>query len=72
MEVLPVTDSQKSRILMEMERDLIMIELSTVIKEGWPTSKNQCSDKIKMYWSLQEELSVVNGLVFKGTRMMIP
>ena len=25
-----------------------------------------------MYWSIQEELSIADGIIFKGTRMLIP
>ena len=52
--------------------DPVMKELAAVIKDGWPKSKNQCSEKIKMYWSIQEELSIADGIIFKGTRMLIP
>ena len=40
--------------------------------------KNQCSDKdhvtpaVKPYWSVQGELTIVDGLLLKGARLVIP
>ena len=72
MKILPVTDTQKEKIMIESQKDKTMQELMSTIMEGWPKSKNQCSERIKIYWSLQEELSVVEGLIFKGSRLVIP
>ena len=43
------------------------------ILEGWPESQDECPDSIKAFYSFCYELSVVEGLLLKGTsRIIIP
>ena len=43
------------------------------ILEGWPKSQEKCPDSIKEFYSFHYELSVINGLVLKGTkRITVP
>ena len=40
--------------------------------KGFPMTKDECHDAIKPYFSYREELTVVNGLVLQGQRIVIP
>ena len=43
------------------------------ILEDWPTGKGRCPDSIKEFYSFHYELSVIDGLVLKGTnRIIVP
>ena len=42
------------------------------IIEGWPNSKDNPPNEAKSYCSFIEELSIINGIVFKGGRLVIP
>ena len=42
------------------------------IIEGWPNSKDNIPNDAKLYWSFREELSTINGIAFKGKRLVIP
>ena len=64
MKVLSVSQHQRKGIVAEMGKDPVMQELHTRIMEGWPTRKEQCT--------VQEELSVLDGLIFKGLRLIVP
>lgn len=44
----------------------------SVIHQGWPSDKNQTPLSIRQYWIHREDLVTANGLVFKGTRLVIP
>ena len=47
-------------------------QLIAVIKEGWPDHRNSCPPSVKPFWNYRDELSVMEGLVFKGERIVIP
>ena len=50
-------------------------ELSVVmryIQEGWPMHKKNCAGRARVYWNVRESLSVVVGVVFYSTRLVIP
>ena len=46
--------------------------LKTTIPTGWPIQKDQVPIKIREYWSYRDELSVHNGVLFEGSRVVIP
>ena len=52
--------------------DLTMMLLSRFISNGWPTHKKDVPEEVKVFWSYREELSLINGIVFKGKRIVVP
>ena len=46
--------------------------LKTTILTGWPKQKEQVPINIREFWNYREELSVHNGVLFKGMRVVIP
>ena len=46
--------------------------LKHVIQQGWPKTIREVPSKIQPYWTFQEELTIEDGLVLKGTRIIIP
>lgn len=40
--------------------------------EGWPKHKNKLIDSIKPYWNYQSEITVIDGLLFKNTAIIVP
>ena len=48
------------------------MELSTVIKSGWPDEKKNLSETVINYFNFREELSIQDGLIFKGDRLLVP
>ena len=40
-------------------------KVTKCIIEGWPNSKDNIPNEAKSYWSFREELSIINGIVFK-------
>ncbi|XP_061178395.1 uncharacterized protein K02A2.6-like [Saccostrea echinata] len=49
-----------------------MNALQKVILEGWPEDITECNYFVKKYWNFKEELSLYNGIVTKGRRLVIP
>ena len=57
----------------EIQKDNTIQILIRHIIQGWPESQEKCPDTIKQFYSFWCELSVINGLVFKGTnRIFVP
>ena len=43
-----------------------------IIQQGWPTTIKEVPSEIQPYWTFCEELTIEDGLVLKGTRIIIP
>ena len=43
-----------------------------MISEGWPEHKSQLHHDLLQYFSYRDELSIENGIIFKGERILIP
>ena len=43
-----------------------------MVLKGWPEKRDECPQNFRAYWSYRDELSVLHGLVLKGTRIIIP
>ena len=40
--------------------------------QGCPSSSKQVPHVLQLYWTFREELTVEDGLILKGTRIVIP
>ena len=69
---LPVSDQKMSDLQGNTASDPDMQQLILVIKERWPDDRSSCPLPVKPFWNHRDELSVMEGLVFKGERIVIP
>ncbi|XP_014664331.1 PREDICTED: uncharacterized protein K02A2.6-like [Priapulus caudatus] len=46
--------------------------LKSTIMTGWPECKAQLSPHVIPYFNLRDELTVVDGLIFRGERLVVP
>ncbi len=46
--------------------------LVETILSGWPESKTQLLEDTKPYWNFREQLDVIDGLVYKEQKLVIP
>ena len=68
-----MSELKPNNICEETERDGTMWILIRQILEGWPESQEKCPDSIKEFYSFCYKLSVIDGLVLKGTnRIIVP
>jgi transposase InsO family protein len=42
------------------------------IQEGWPAQKKSCAQRALPYWNLRHSLSCLDGVIFYGSRLVIP
>ena len=71
-EVIFVTDERLEKIRREISMDVTLQTLMSVIYKGWAENKNNVPLAIREYWPYRDELAAANGLVFRGTRIIIP
>ena len=64
------TDVQKIR--KETKTDPALSELMKLIQNGWPEHKNQLPDQTMAYWNYRYDLALLDGLVIRGNRIVIP
>ena len=46
--------------------------LKYTIQKGWPSTIKEFPSKIQPYWTFREELTIEDGLILKGTRIVVP
>lgn len=63
---VPIRQTTLCDIRSETELDADLSALATMIIQGWPDSKTNVPPKLQNYFPFREELSLQNGVVFKG------
>lgn len=71
-ENLNVTNNRLQQIKRETSKDKELLQTKEIILEGWPTTKEELPQDAKQYWTYRDELSVQDGLIFKGERLVVP
>ena len=54
------------------QEDDELVLLKHTLPQGWPSTIKEVATVLQPYWTLGEELTVEDGLVLKGTRIVIP
>ena len=60
------------RLPRETDQDETLTTLKNMVLKGWPDKRDKCPEMLKPYWTYRDELSILDGLVLKGTRIIIP
>ncbi|KAK7933832.1 hypothetical protein WMY93_004728 [Mugilogobius chulae] len=69
---LNVTSQRLAQIRKHTDEDTCLQMLKTVVLQGWPEHKDETPIAIREYWSVRDEISAQNGVLFKGQRVIIP
>jgi hypothetical protein len=69
---LPISEQRISEIQQYTLNDEQMQELKEVIQNGWPNRKYDVPPSAMIFFDVRDELTVQNGLIFKGERVVIP
>ena len=64
--------SKLELIRQESEHDPQMLILKKLIIQGWPKDIKQCPAPVRLYWNFRDELSIIDEIVVKGNRIVIP
>ena len=73
---IPPPPGLKSRTLTDIKQatvnDPISQSLRTTIREGWPDQKLLLPPGLSPYWTYRDELTVTDGVIYKGLQVLVP
>ena len=69
---LPVSKEKLEEFRKETTNDVTLTKLIETVLNGWPETMSQAAQEIRVYWNFREEISVVNGVLYKGERLIVP
>ena len=69
---LNASEDKCKSLAIEMSKDKVMQALKHPIIKGWPSTRSECSGNLQDYWNYRDELSILDGLVLKGSCIVIP
>ena len=72
MKYLPVSEERLLLIQQDTEADESLQVLKAVIQKGWPEHKSNVPSIISPYFNMRDEMSIQDGLIFKGERVVVP
>ena len=72
VEILPITAECLADLREKTEQDESLQKLKHVIKVGWPDKKEEVPTEIRNYFHFKEELTIQDGILFKGNRVIVP
>jgi transposase InsO family protein len=67
-----INDSRLSEIRDATEQDESLRMLRDVVVKGWPQNKATLPQAVAVYYSYRDELSVQDGIILRGERVVIP
>ena len=69
---LPARSDSLHQLRVSTQADDKLALLKQTIMQGWPKSIKQVPPVLQHFWTFREELTVEDGLILKGTRIVIP
>jgi len=72
MRYLPISENRLQEIKLATERDETLQVLKRVVLQGWPDDKQQTPGQAMPYFPYRDEISIQDGLLFRGERVIIP
>ena len=58
------------RLAIQEDDELALLQHT--ITQGWPSTINEVPNVLQPYWTFRKELTAEDGLILKGTRIVIP
>ena len=53
-------------------KDQVMQQMLEYVMKGWPRMQKDCIEQLRAYHTFKEEISTIDGLLFKGQRLIVP
>lgn len=69
---LNVTKKRLQEVRRQTQHDEALQTLKSIILTGWPEQKEEVPVNIREYWHYRDELTVQDGILYKGCRIIIP
>ena len=69
---LKARDDSLHKIRLATQADNSLTILKHIIQHRWPKTVKEVPQEIQKYWTFHEELTIEDGLILKGMRIVIP
>lgn len=69
---LPILSEKYVELQQATADDPVMQALTSIFQHGWPKSKEDLPTAVRQYWDYKDELSSVDGLLFRAQRLIVP
>ncbi|KAK7107442.1 hypothetical protein V1264_015374 [Littorina saxatilis] len=69
---LPVSDKKMEELRIATRDDQELHQLKAAIQNGWPDERQECPPKIQEFYNHRDELSIIDGIIFKGEKILVP
>ncbi|XP_048585750.1 uncharacterized protein LOC116606612 [Nematostella vectensis] len=69
---LRIREERLRQLKKATEMDDTLQTLKSVILKGWPDSRQELPTQVTPYFSYRDELTLHDGLIFKGERVIVP
>jgi len=71
-QVLKIRPTHLESLQEETKSDPVLSQLADYIISGWPGSMNELPEPIRPYWCFRDELAILDRLIMKGSRVVVP
>ena len=68
---ITISDQKPQQVRDVKDEDEGCHKIKTYCQDGWP-DRYQLNDAVKSYWSEMEELTIVQGILLKSNRIVLP
>ena len=72
VEYTSVSSTQADIIQAATDDDSKLQTLKSAVLQGWPDNIDDCYPLIREFWNYREEITIQDGILYKGLRMIIP
>ena len=66
------TQDRIDRLRQSTAKDDTLALLKHTVQHGWPQTITELPPELHLYWTFREEISIEDGILLKGERIVIP
>ena len=70
--VLPMSEEKLRKPQLGTANDAVLLNLKSVVLDGWPEYYCQIPDDLRLYWDFNEQISIYDNILFKGEKIIVP
>ena len=72
LKTLPISEEKLKQFQDKTEDNPVLQDLKHTVENGWPTNKRAAPLTIAPYWNCRDEITISEGILFKGERVIVP
>ena len=71
-ESIPCSETSLDMVRKATQTDAAMQQLAYYVHHGWPSQKMQCDPQAQPFWTNRDDITLEDGILFRGIQMIIP